>query len=363
MHRALLVGGAVCILVLGGGLTPVITSAATATPAVSSLTMTPGPLEVDGLTGVGLAHIEVTASDPNGPIGVCDAMDAEIYWMNQITVTLVRTSGGPATRVTLQLRQHATGVDGEHWSGDWRVAATRGGTWTITNLWWCSGSTFSAVDPPSLGMVRTVAVVGSHVPTVSLVRTPRVAAYDGRQWMVATYRGTTGRPLVGYRIVYGDDTTCGFDGNGVSNLVTDSRGRVTVRLTSLWQCLYFAYPGGLPWTPLSTVQASGDIYRYTWYRTVGAGLSVAAAQLGSSVTVTGHVYPVRMPVSLQRLVGRTWRTLATSSTRASGRVTFAFVAADRGTAVLRLLARGVPTGYGPPSLAPTPSRTLRLTVG
>jgi hypothetical protein len=92
---------------------------------------------------------------------------------------------------------------------------------------------------------------------------------------------------------------------------------------------------------------------------VSGSVSTSSVRLGRSVTVHGSVYPVGNPVSLQRLVGRTWRTVATTSVRLSGRVAFTYAPTARGLAILRLLARGDPyRGY----LAPTPSRSLRIVV-
>jgi hypothetical protein len=62
-------------------------------------------------------------------------------------------------------------------------------------------------------------------------------------------------------------------------------------------------------------------------------------RIGRAVTVNGTVSPnLRTPVALQRLVGHTWRTVATATVRASGHVTFTYVATARGATYLRIRA-------------------------
>jgi hypothetical protein len=222
-------------------------SPAVAGGSVTSLTMTPASVAVDGLTGTAVAHIAVTASDTNGAIGACTNSDMEVSWRDRLIVFLRPVGTGPADPVRVDLFTHTTQPDGEHWSGDWRIASTRDGTWHVSGLWWCAGLDDFAVAPASLGLDPTITVTGTRVPTVTYVHSPRIAAYDAHQWLVATYRGSSGRPLAGYRVVYGEDTMCGFDGDGIRNVTTDSRGRVVVRLIgSVFQCLYLAYPAGFP---------------------------------------------------------------------------------------------------------------------
>jgi hypothetical protein len=323
---------------------------------VTALAITPGAVSAEGLTGTGIVHVSVTASDTRGPIGECSSA-FRFTERHHITVELVRTSGGPTAAAFVRLTTHTTEADGEHWSGDWRVGSTRNGTWTAAYLWWCVGSDSYGGFPRDLGLTSTVTVTGTRAPTATFARVPRIAGYDAPQSVVATYRGSSGRPLVGYRIAYGTNVTCGSDVNGRTLLTTDRLGRVTVRLSNAQQCLYFTYPGGWP-TDDVTWLGQQFLHRYTWYRTVGAALATSRTHVGSPVTVLGAVYPVYQPVSLQQLVGRTWRTLQTNHFGVRGRVQFTYVATSRGTTILRLLARS--DAYG--TLAPTPSRTLRLTV-
>lgn len=341
-------------------ISPSTTPSATAASSgghVVSVAVDAGPFVVDGMTGSATAAITVVATDTGGAIGVCNGAEFEPAWLHEIELVLTRTAGGPADQAVVHLRTQAAAGDGEHWTGSWRIGSTRGGTWAVSSLWWCQGDTSFSGTPPS---PATLEVVGTHAPTVTYTRVPLIASFGARQWMVATYRDGHGRPLVSYPIVYGEDTTCGFDGDGDRQLATDSRGRVAVRLyRNLWQCLYFAYPGRLPWAPAMTLLQKDDISRYSYFAAVTITSSARAVRVGHAVAVTATVVPAfRQPVRLQRLVGRTWRTIATATLRASGHASFAFAPSGLGTTYLRVVA--LPDAWTTASYAPTPSRPLAL---
>jgi matrixin len=71
---------------------------------------------------------------------------------------------------------------------------------------------------------------------------------------------------------------------------------------------------------------------------------------GSSARVTGTVSgPVRRPVQLQRLVGRSWRAVATAATSSTRRYTFTLPTKSDGSLIYRVLAPAVasaPSGSG-----------------
>ena len=327
---------------------------------VVSVSVDPGPFTVDGLAGSAVATITVVATDPRGPIGDCAYPDFEMSWMNLISVELTRTSGGPTEYVGVDLKTHSTGVDGEHWTGKWRMGSTRGGTWTITGIWWCDGEDYHSSDPRDDGMTVTTQVVGTHAPTVSFVRVPAIAGYAARQWMVATYRDGYGHRLTGYKIAYGDDDMCGFSGSGRSTLTTDSHGRITVRLRSMLnECLYLTYPGGRPGKPGVTELRDDQILKYTWFASVTAALVPATTSVGVATKIVATISPSHVgTATLQRLVGRTWRTVASTSVPYSGHVSFAYAPTTVGPTYLRVVAR--PNDGNSMYLAPTPSRTLTL---
>ena len=323
---------------------------------VTAVTADPGPFAVDGVSTNAAIPISLVATDDRGAIGQCIAGDGE--WGSRVAVTLERTAGGPPATTSLDLRTHSTSTDGEHWTGVWRAGSNRGGTWTITALRWCVGATFVEVDPRAVGITASTVLTATHVPTVTYRYAPAVAKYGARQWVTATYTDGYGQPLRSYPIVYGDDNMCGVDFDGNRQLSTDTHGQVTVRIAhGLLQCLYFAYPGRLPWSPTTVMFAQYWVAGPMYYRSVSAALSTSVVRVGRAVTVKGTVSPNwQAPVALQRLVGRTWRTVATAHVRASGHVTFTYVPTSRGTTYLRI--RALPYLV----LVATTSRPMTLTA-
>ena len=330
-------------------------AAAAGTGHVTSLTADAGPIAVDGLTGHKEAVISLVATDDRGAIGTCAAQD--FYGWNLIQVSLHRTVR-PHDTVSTYLSHTSTGVDGEHWSGTWRIGSTRNGPWVITTVRWCVGHTDSVVDLRASGLTSTITVVGTHIPTVTYTYVPATVPYYGRQWLVATYRDGYGKPLARYPIVYGQDDQ--FDPPGKSVLLTDSHGRLTVRVVHFGiQGVYFANPGTLSST--STLLAFYRLAGPMYFKSVTASATPTVVRLGRSVTVTGTVAPNNgAPVTLQRLVGRTWRDVAAGWVRPSGHVTFSYVPTALGPIYLRIVARGPQTDIR--YFAPTPSRTLMVSV-
>ena len=330
-------------------------AAAEGTGHVISVTADPGPITVDGLTGHADATISLVATDDRGVIGDC--ADREDPTGKLVQVYLRRTIR-PHDSVSTFLTRSSIEADGEHWTGTWRIGSTRNGSWTIWRIRWCQGHVHYAVDPRDLGITSTITVVGTHVPTVTYTYVPPIAPYLGRQWLVATYRDGYGHRLARYPIVYGQDDQ--FEPPGKSVLLTDSKGHLIVRVVHHgWQCLYFANPGTLrqPSTLLAFYTMGGP----TYLKSVTASASPAVVRVGRTVTVTGTVSPnYRTPVTLQRLVGRTWRDVSVGLVRASGHLTLTYVPATVGRVYLRIVAHGPQIDIR--FFAPTPSRTLVVTV-
>jgi hypothetical protein len=330
-------------------------ASAEATGHITSVTADPGPIRVDGLTGYADATISVVATDDRGAIGDCAARD--FYGWNLVRVNLRRTIR-PHDTVSAYLNRTSVDTAGEHWSGTWRIGSTRTGVWTITSISWCQGHVMFAVDPRDLGLPAHIAVVGTHIPTVTYAYVPAVVPYLGRQWLVATYRDGYGKPLARYPIVYGQDDQ--YEPPGKSVMLTDSTGRLTVRVVHRGiQGLYFANPGTLsrPSTLLAFYRLAGPMY----FKSVTASVTPTVVRLGRAVTVTGTVAPnSRAPVALQRLVGRTWRDVSLGVQRPSGHVTFTYVSTTLGPVYLRIIARQPPATIE--FLVPTPSHTMVITV-
>jgi len=255
------------------------------------------------------------------------------------------------------------------WTGTWRIGSTRSGTWTISDVFWCHGGAPGEGRKVVPSPTASVTVVGSAAPTVSSwSRVPTVVPWGQRQWMVATYRDAAGHPLAGRPITVGDkESSCGWYSNGNRLQSTDDHGRLALRLLALYPysmprlCAYLANPQQVNLGTFATTTLLDEWYvgipdRYEYYRNVSAGLSTAAIRSGRDVVVSGTAYPAVGTASLQRLVGRTWRTVSTARVRPSGRYTLT-VQPILGPNYVRVLVR---TASGL-SLAPTTSRVLLLT--
>jgi len=359
MRRSLAVAGLtatalVTCLVAGP---PVTRQAAAAASPVTAASVSPGPFSVDGLTGTVTATVSVVLVG-GGP-GSCN-QDFEYMWKNAVLVALTRTAGGPADVVTVRLVKHQQLADGAHWTGGWKIGSTRSGTWTITHAGWCSGAESYGYDPRDQGLVATTTVHGTHPPTLSTTHVPAVVRWDAKQWLVATLRDGYGHRLAHFPIVYGADTSCGSSDDGSSLVTTDRHGRVTIRLyRSLWECLYLVMPPRLPISSARTVLIQRRLERYTYYETVRASAPAGNHPVGVPVTITATLISNVGTASLQRLVGRTWRTVMTAPT-VSGVTTIAltFTPTSAGLTYLRVLAR--PSAEYVSRLAPTVSPTVML---
>jgi hypothetical protein len=347
--------------------TPAVTGPATAGtgPSIANLTVDPGPFRVDGLLGTAVATVSVDVHEPSGVTGCTDSPGPG----GDVLVRLTRTADGPSELVDVWLsRTSGTDVDGT-WSAPWRIASTRGGTWTVTRVSWCNRAGLDSgwtTDPRvNPGVVRTVQVVGTHVPRITMTRVPAVVAYGARQDVVYTFYGSSGRPLRNHPVTYGDDTNCGMDGNGAVLRNTDASGRLVVRTEGM-QCVYLSNP---PTAHLGkyagvTLLAKLWVQRYEYVRWVSVHPSATVVRSGHPVAIIGVVaptptsYPGRWTVGLQRLVGRTWRGVAVATVRSSGRYTLTLTrAGSLCRQTYRVLVRG-PASW---SFAPTPSRTFVVT--
>jgi hypothetical protein len=342
---------------------------------VVSLTATSGPFVADGLTpSAGVSVITAQLREPQCLVPVSPTVD---WYVGGALATLERISGGPAQKLYVTLaRTGGTCYDGTY-SGTWRPGSTHNGTWVVSHVAWIASEGASYEDKPytdidprvSPGVTASVAVVGTRPPKVTQARIPAVVPYGARQWVQYTFRTSTGRPLAGQPIRY--DSSCPYQVIAVpaapsySLLRTDSLGRVTVRAyQGGGSCVYF-------WSRATTSPPPGaallGLYfpdRSQSYTTVTATPSASAVRLGRPIVVKGVVLPRTGPdrVALQRLVGRTWRTLSSLALPTSGppstwtgRFTLPTTSTVLGPQYLRVVVSG---GY---AMAPTPSRILVVT--
>lgn len=342
-------------------------------PRVVELSADPGPFTVSGFAGQAQSVITVVVDDPSGAIGP-HCMD---WYYAGFRARLTRTSGGRADVVDVDLPRTASVAGRDTYSAPWRIAATRSGTWTVTSLYACGTS---PVDPRvALGVTRTITVVGSAVPRLaSAVYVPRtlpwppVPAVPGKvqQRAVLTYTTGTGAPIVGASLLVGTEYACwvspipptrGNLGSRATTLRTDARGQVVVPLVELPPCVSLLGPPAVAGDAYTRalVRIDYPTLRYT-YRYVVAVPSARSVRVGRSITVLGHAVPALGAVRLQRLVGRTWRTVATAPVRRSARFTLVAPVTRAGTAYYRVVALAPWTSrsYVTYSLVATPSRAF-----
>lgn len=349
------------------GPAPGAATAAVLPTHVVAVSSTPGVLAVDGVRGTADARIDVVATDDRGAIGDCDAMPQDLPGEGRLVEVDLQRSPGVAQRdkATVWLHHVTTDAAGEHWTGTWHVASTRDGTWTVRGIWWCTGMHLVDIDPLELGIDTSITIHGTHLPTVVYAYVPAVVPYGGRQRMTAHYTDGYGRALAGYRIVVGRDELCLPSSGllvGERLAVTDAHGAITVPVIhGSIQCVFLANPATNPLTIASTMLDEHFFAGWEHFRSVTRAVSSSRVRTGHLLVVTGTVSPrVGATVELQRLVGRTWRTVAVAAQRMSGHVTLRYVPTSPGRMYLRLRART--RSSSSTGLAPTASRPITVVV-
>lgn len=336
-----------------------------AVPAESlvSVSVTPGAVSATGL----VAGAEVTiAAELDEALAGTPRTNVQDDWWFTVAATLERPGSAPPSSLyaqKFQVNLVRTSIEGSRgvYVGHWRPGSTHAGTWTVTELTWFDGTSYTRVDPrPTLGGSAEVTVTGSSAPTVTATRVPGVVPYGARQWVQYTYRTAAGAPIPGAAVYSSSDFVCYFmhhmlDPARVPTSPTDRLGRFTVRLRAdgFDGCVDVlslpAVRGDLATrTSLRTMQ----VYRYQYYRWVTAAALTSAVRIGRTLTVNGSVAPNQGSVRLQRLMGRTWRTIASANIRPSGRYTLSAPVTSLGCSYYRVVARG---GW---TMAPTASRTF-----
>lgn len=370
-------GSAVVLLVsaLFLGVAPGGPAAAEDVGHVVSVDVDPGPFQVQGFAGQAQSVITAVIDEPSFEIGTA----RQVEWSySGVEAVLERLSGGPYARVSVDLVRVATAGSVGTFSAPWRIASSRTGTWTLTRLTWGSGG--PSVDPRvALGATRTIAVVGSGAPTATVSRVPKVLPYTSSfgprpspQTLILTYRSALGAPIVGATVLVGTEYACfgnpvpptrGSPGWwGFRTLRTSSLGQITWVLSDLAPCVFLLGPpatAGDPYTrALVRVDRPLRLYRYAG---VAAAPVARTVRLGRSVTVVGRAIPALGVARLQRLVGRTWRTIASARVRTSGRYTVVAPVGSVGRRYYRVVAVLPPSPQQAFALAATASRAFVVT--
>jgi hypothetical protein len=273
-------------------------------------------------------------------------------------VLLLRTTDRWDVNAPQHLPTRVTRVDGTAGNGTYRgtlqVPSTAHGGWRVSSVGFGLGSGYPQDPTPYIDLDEQglpdvlLDVTGTHKPRIRFART--VPSHPST---VVTLRGTltdsdTGRPLRGRRVSFGIDDQCVEDGLAGTG-TTDAAGRATYTQRVDGQRRLCA------WAPLPGSTSRGRSYGGSGsetYADFGLGLtaSVTASTVraGRSTTVTGSLlaaYSSPSPgrsataghfLRLQRLVGRTWRTVNDAKVRDSGRYTLTATPPTRGRHAYRV---------------------------
>ena len=340
--------------------------AAAAGESLTAVTLGTSAVTVEGFGSADVAiSVDMTLASPARGCTGQEARLAGRPW-----VRLTRTSGATGIRVDdvvdVPLVTPPAGdpaATAGTWSGTWKVASSRNGTWTVTGVGACTDAVPGGwfVDPRGQGISSGVAVTGTGAPRLSVAMTPTV--WGARTTTVrAVVSDASGKPLTGRTVTFGKDGGCGTAADGGAVATTDARGVATlVTRPRPVMCAYLATPAAVALrldSEHALIVKRSVTPRFTFAAVSGFPLSAAVAR-GRNVVVTGSLAPkasllgagTTHRVALQLKSGRGWRTVGSAAVAASGRFTVIARATVRGIVTYRVLATAnramVPTAGRP----------------
>lgn len=377
---------------------------------VDSVVVDPGPFVLDG-TQTATAAISVTLHDVVGvrdrcvnTVPVLDSLWPEYG----VGVRLMKISADPHETVLVRLSPSSGSPTAGTWSGQWRMASTRSGTWVVTEVQWCAHTVddpawgdeaLRMIDPRAPGSIAAITVVGTHVPSVTRRAVPAVVAWNAPQSVELTVRDGQGRPWAGRRLVVGlaagtsrtNIDPC-LSTSGRTTVAADATGRVTLPLVPEGP---LAFPGGFgtggvcveltepdgadplkdpdvtvlgTWHTVPELAPDG-LERVERYQSVGLSAPRGpgrAVTFRSRVVTWFSVSGLSPSLPLQRRTRQGWRTVAIMAVtgggahRGIGYTSFAArVRAPAGTSSWRVLAP--PGSHLNRRLVPTPSPVVVVT--
>ena len=249
------------------------------------------------------------------------------------------------------------------WSGVWKVTSPRAGTWTVTrvNVYHhgqragrLAGGSTEQREP---GSSRTVTVTGTNVPRMSV--SPSTVVWGSPQIVArVAVRDGSGNPVAGREVAFGQDNTCGADGDAGTLVATAANGvAAAVMDPNVAMCVYLARAPAAASMVIDQNVAllyQRGIAPRTLFRYVTAIPLRTSLPRRTTLTVTGSVnpsssvlgYPVT--VTLYKQVGvSSWKpvgsAVARSTKRALGRDD---QAADAGQVLLQGGGDQHPAGHG-----------------
>ncbi|MDQ1723214.1 MAG: hypothetical protein QOG52_242 [Frankiaceae bacterium] len=345
------------------------TPAFAATAPVGGL---PDPSTAPQLLDVQLSESAITVSglgvhDVNirlhltSPVGVADG-PGDPALSDTPAAYFTRTSvgrGNGGVTVGKFLLTSGTAEDG-WWEAVAAVTAGTDGTLTVARVYAQSThGEYLVVDPRTLGIDAHLQVTGSHAAAFTIHQTPDPVATGH----AVTFFGTvtdldTGAPFAGVSAGANFDTGCLDSGTGGALTSASGSWRQVYAKWNYADLLSCAGAGGLSPTGSGFV-----IYAYAddghwggftpdFREWVTARAATATVRVGGTVTVTGQSSALVKRVVLQRIVGRSWRTVGAATTRQSGRFMLVAQPPARGTYHYRVLRPGTRYHEFPATSAP-----------
>ena len=224
--------------------------AAAAGEALTAVVVGTPAVAVDGFGSADVAvSVEMTLASP---VRSCAGQEARLA--GRPWVRLTRTSGATGIRVDDVVDVPLVTPPGGDpaatagtWSGTWKAASSRNGTWTVTGVGACTEAAPAgwSVDPRGQGISSSVTVNGTGAPRLSVAMPPTV--WGARSTTVrAVVSDASGKPLTGRTVTFGKDGGCGTAADGGAAATTDSRGVATlVTRPRPVMCAYLATPAAV----------------------------------------------------------------------------------------------------------------------
>ena len=297
-------------------------------------------------------HDVVVRLHLTSPIGIAPTTDTE--GSTYPSVRFDRTSAG---RGQVQVAPDGpaftlasgTAQDG-WWQGLVHVTAGYDGTFTVTHVW-AMQSDFAeelSVDPRTIGLNAQLQVTGVNVPHLTIKQWPDPVINGSALILSGTLTDLdTGVPFAGVSVGVRVDTAClgSPAAPGVATAVDGSwRQTFPTWDASALNCAFIAAAHNPSATDNGIAEYVGlfnvDPNFHEW---ISAQLASGTVHAGGTVAVTGKSSAILVPLTLQRLVGSTWRTVGTAIVRLSGRFTMVAQPPTRGTWRYRVLR--VPTRH------------------
>ena len=233
------------------------------------------------------------------------------------------------------------------WEGIVHVTAGYDGTFTVTAVFAAQADyVLMDVDPRTLGINAQLQTTGVDIPHLDIQQSPSpvVAGQDVHLFGTVT-AADTGAPFSGVTLAIGFEYMCA-EGYGGMPATTGADGRWSEDWPK-WthgedsSCATIA-ESGTATGPGSAAILYVELYNFgpTFRNAVTASLASHVVRVGRTVRVTGTTSvhgTLGVPVKLQRLVGRRWRTVSTATIGEDGRFRLIAQPPTRGRFTYRVL--------------------------